>query len=87
MVMHIPELLPLRGSPRLTGIGREVGLPSSGYADVLAMESDGSPVIIEVKLKNNSSPAARLSLRRCRMPRLFTVSAGKNLRRCSSANT
>jgi len=35
-------------------VGREVGLPSSGYADVTAFEPDGRPVIIEVKLRNNA---------------------------------
>jgi RecB family endonuclease NucS len=54
MVMRTPELLPLSGSPRLTVIGREVGLPTSGYADVIAFEPDGRPVIIEVKLRNNA---------------------------------
>lgn len=54
IVVSTPELLPLSGSPRLTVIGREVRLPSSGYADVIAFEPDGRPVIIEVKLKNNA---------------------------------
>ena len=54
IVMNTPELLPLSGAPRLTVIGREVALPTSGYADVIAVEPDGRPVIIEVKLKNNA---------------------------------
>jgi hypothetical protein len=54
IVMRNPELLPLSGSPRLTVIGREVAMPASGYADVLAVEADGRPVVIEVKLKNNA---------------------------------
>lgn len=54
IVMRTPELLPLSGSPRLTVVGREVPLRGSGYADVVAVESDGRPVIIEVKLRNNA---------------------------------
>jgi len=54
IVMKTPDLLPLSGAPQLTVIGREVGLPTSGYADVIAVEPDGRPVIIEVKLKNNA---------------------------------
>jgi hypothetical protein len=54
IVMSTPELLPLSGSPHLTVIGREVGLPPAGYVDVLAVEPDGRPVIIEVKLRNNA---------------------------------
>jgi RecB family endonuclease NucS len=53
IVMRTPELLPLSGSPHLIVIGREVAL-QSGYADVLAVEPDGRPVIIEVKLRNNA---------------------------------
>lgn len=54
IVMSTPDLRPLSGSPRLTVIGREVRLPSSGYADVIAFEPEGRPVIIEVKLKNKA---------------------------------
>jgi RecB family endonuclease NucS len=54
IVMNTPELLPLSGSPHLTVIGREVALQSAGYADVLAVEPDGRPVIMEVKLRNNA---------------------------------
>jgi hypothetical protein len=54
IVMNTPDLLPLSGAPHLTVIGREVALPTSGYADVIAVEPDGRPVIIEVKLKNNA---------------------------------
>src|SRR5690349_12561762 len=54
MVMSTPGLLPLSGSPSLTVIGREVALPAAGYADVLAIEPSGRPVVIEVKLRNNA---------------------------------
>lgn len=54
IVMGTPELLPLSGSPHLTVLGREVALQPAGYADVLAVEPDGRPVIIEVKLRNNA---------------------------------
>ena len=45
IVMNTPDLLPLSGAPRLTVIGREVALPTSGYADVIAVEPDGTPAI------------------------------------------
>jgi hypothetical protein len=53
IVATSPELLPLSGSPSLAVVGREV-LLGSGYADVLAIESTGRPVVVEVKLRNNS---------------------------------
>lgn len=53
LVAAAPELLPLSGSPRLIVLGREV-LLGSGYADLLAVEPDGRPVIIETKLRNNT---------------------------------
>jgi len=46
-------MLPLAGSPRLTILGREVRL-GTGYADLLAVESSGRLVIIEVKLAGNA---------------------------------
>lgn len=46
-------MLPLAGSPRLTVLGREVRL-GSGFADLLAVESTGRLVIIEVKLAGNA---------------------------------
>lgn len=54
MVMSTPQLLPLSGSPKITVLGREVALPPAGYADVVGIEDDGRPVIIEVKLRNNA---------------------------------
>ena len=57
IVTETPELLPLSGKPRLVVIGTEVVFPASGRADVLAIEADGRPVIIEVKLSN--SPESR----------------------------
>src|SRR5262245_32986183 len=48
-----PDLLPLSGPSQLVVLGSEV-LLGNGYADVLAMEPGGRPVIIEVKLRNNS---------------------------------
>ena len=47
------QMLPLAGSPRLAVIGREVHL-GSGRADLMAVETTGRPVIIEVKLARNS---------------------------------
>jgi len=46
-------MLPLAGSPRLTVLGREVRL-GSGSADLLAVESTGRLVVIEVKLAGNA---------------------------------
>ena len=53
LVAENPQLLPLAGSPRLFTLGREVRL-GTGYADVLAVEASGRPVIIEVKLACNA---------------------------------
>lgn len=53
LVQNAPQMLPLAGSPRLTVLGREVRL-GSGYADLLAVESTGRLVIIEVKLAENA---------------------------------
>lgn len=46
-------MLPLAGYPRLTILGREVRL-GTGSADLLAVESSGRLVIIEVKLAGNA---------------------------------
>lgn len=53
LVADAPELLPLAGAPRVIVLGREVQL-GYGYADLLAVESTGRPVIVEVKLAKNS---------------------------------
>lgn len=53
LVEKTPQMLPLAGSPRLTILGREVRL-GTGYADLLAVESSGRLVIIEVKLAGNA---------------------------------
>ena len=53
LVAENPQLLPLAGSPGLFTLGREVRL-GTGYADVLAVEASGRPVIIEVKLARNA---------------------------------
>jgi hypothetical protein len=53
LVEENPALLPLAGSPRLLVLGREVQL-GTGYADLLAVEANGRPVIIEVKLAKNT---------------------------------
>lgn len=52
-VQQAPSMLPLAGSPRLTVLGREVRL-GAGSADLLAVESSGRLVIIEVKLAGNA---------------------------------
>jgi hypothetical protein len=53
LVAKAPDLLPLAGTPRIVVLGREV-LLGSGYVDVLAVEAGGRPVVIEVKLRNNT---------------------------------
>jgi hypothetical protein len=53
LVQDAPHMLPLSGSPELTVLGREVRL-GAGYADLIAVESSGRLVIIEVKLAGNS---------------------------------
>jgi len=53
LVASTPGLLPLSGSPTLAVIGREVRL-GTGYADVVAIEASGRPVVIEVKLATNA---------------------------------
>ncbi len=47
------HMLPLAGSPNLVVLGSEVSL-GSGWADLLAVEMSGRPVIIEVKLAKNA---------------------------------
>lgn len=53
LVEKTPQILPLSGSPRITVLGREVRL-GGGYADLLAVESSGQLVLVEVKLADNS---------------------------------
>ena len=53
LVATTPELLPLSGAPTLVVVGREV-LLGGGYADVLAVETTGRPVVVEVKLARNA---------------------------------
>ena len=53
LVAENPGLLPLAGSPPIFTLGSEVNL-GTGYADILAVEASGRPVIIEVKLKRNA---------------------------------
>jgi alkylated DNA nucleotide flippase Atl1 len=53
LVDEAPQMLPLSGSPDVVVIGREVQL-GSGYVDLLAIEADGRPVVIEVKLARNA---------------------------------
>jgi len=53
LVETAPNMLPIVGAPRLTIIGRETPL-GSGLADLVAVEPDGRPVVIEIKLERNS---------------------------------
>lgn len=53
LVEAAPQLLPLAGSPEIVVLGREVQL-GGGYADLVAVESSGRIVIIEVKLARNA---------------------------------
>jgi hypothetical protein len=56
LISDAPQVLPLSGSPRLVVLGREVPL-GPGLADIVAVETGGRPVVIEVKLAR--SPEAR----------------------------
>ena len=53
LVRDAPQMLPLAGTPQLTVLGREVRL-GSGYADLLAVESTGRLVVVEVKMSANA---------------------------------
>ena len=52
LIEEAPQLLPLSGDPTLAMVGREVPL-MTGRADLVAVESDGRLVIIEIKLNKN----------------------------------
>ena len=53
LVAEAPQVLPLAGAPRIAVLGSEVQL-GSGFVDIVAVEEDGRPVIIEVKLGRNA---------------------------------
>jgi CRISPR/Cas system-associated exonuclease Cas4 (RecB family) len=53
LVESSPGLLPLSGNPSMVVLGREVQL-GPGYADLLAVETDGRLVVIEIKLRKNA---------------------------------
>lgn len=53
LIEEAPQLLPLSGDPTLAVVGREVAL-GSGYADLVAVESSGRLVVIEIKLGRNA---------------------------------
>jgi hypothetical protein len=53
LIEEAPQVLPLAGSPRLVVLGREVRC-GSGLADLIAVERTGRPVLIEIKLEENS---------------------------------
>src|SRR4051812_34532352 len=53
LVEKSPEILPLSGKPQLAVVGREVSL-GSNKADLIAVETTGRPVILEIKLANNA---------------------------------
>ena len=52
-IVEAPEMLPLSGQPQIVAPYREVPL-GGGFADVLAFEASGRPVVIEVKLSRNA---------------------------------
>jgi RecB family endonuclease NucS len=53
LVEEAPSLLPLSGDPTLTVLGREVAI-GPGFADLLAVDSDGRLTVIEIKLRRNA---------------------------------
>ncbi len=53
LVERAPQILPLAGTPDLTVVGREV-LLGGNWADLIAIESSGRLVVIEIKLARNA---------------------------------
>lgn len=53
LIQEAPGILPLAGEPEIAILGSEVNL-GSGYADLIGVESNGRPVVIEVKLSRNN---------------------------------
>ena len=53
LVEGTPQILPLAAFPRLVVVGKEVAL-GNGYADLLAIESSGRLVLVEIKLPRNA---------------------------------
>lgn len=53
LVEEAPHVLPLSGDPSMVVVGREVRL-GSGCADLVAVESEGRLVVIEIKLRRNA---------------------------------
>src|SRR3954462_2776884 len=53
LVEDAPDMLPLAGAPRLTVVGREVAL-GGNWADLIAIESTGRLVIVEIKLAKSA---------------------------------
>ncbi len=52
LIARAPQVLPLPGSPTLVVLGTEVPL-GAGFADIVAVETSGRPVVIEVTLAKN----------------------------------
>jgi hypothetical protein len=52
LVEETPNLLPLAGDPTLVVLGREVAL-GPGYADLIAVDTEGRLTIIEIKLRKS----------------------------------
>jgi len=54
MVFRSVGMLPLAGSPTIVALAREVQVPvTKGRVDIVAVETDGTLVLVEVKLKQN----------------------------------
>jgi hypothetical protein len=66
LVEETPQILPLAGAPRLVVVGREV-LLGNGYADLLAVESSGRLVVVEIKQMD------RLQRAQCEEKRQFVA--------------
>ena len=49
-----PSMLQNEAEPSLALVKREVNLGSSGYLDLLLINSDGLPIAVEVKLQKNA---------------------------------
>lgn len=79
LVESSPGLLPLSGNPSMVVLGREVQL-GPGYADLLAVETDGRLVVIEIKLRKNAET------RRAVVAQILTYAAYLKASECWSWN-
>ncbi|MGH2370805.1 MAG: hypothetical protein ACRDI2_21720, partial [Chloroflexota bacterium] len=49
-----PELVMVDGEPAVALVKRQVEIPGAGPADVLLVDAEGQPIVVEVKLAKNA---------------------------------